>query len=152
MEQYYYLHVIIQYLGEGGTSLAVAWKHSPTHSMESHTEYQPPTGVPWLALSMVMTVLIAITAVKTTNSRCQATGSLQRCATSARGGAAIAWISLNFQANPLCAVRIFLITQRIGAILGSRVYHILCICKLLLTILTARPFVILTGCKLQMYS
>ncbi len=43
MEQYYYLHVIIQYLGEGGMSLAVAWKHSPTHSMESHTEYRPST-------------------------------------------------------------------------------------------------------------
>ncbi len=101
---------------------------------------------------MARTAVIVIMAIGSTNYRCQATGSLQRCATSARGGAAIAWISLNFQANPLCAAFISLIIQRIGAILGSRVYHILCIFKLLLTILTARPFIIPKGCKLQLYS
>ena len=67
--------------------------------MESHTEGRFPTENPWLALSMVMTVLIAITVMETTNYRCQATGSLQRCATSAHGGAAVAWISLTFQAT-----------------------------------------------------
>ena len=125
---------------------------SPTHSMESHTECRPFTENPWLALSMIMTVLIAITAVKATNYRCQATGSLQRCATPAHGDAAIAWISLNFQAS-MSMRRLYLPNYPAHrGNFGSRVYYILYIFKLLLTILTARPFIILKECKLQIYS